>query len=275
MPPPEPDSVERERVRKRRQRRQRFIKPPATDRRTAAKNAGRETALTPSGGEIVLCGAKTRAGGICRAAAMPNGRCKIHGGMTPAGPASANWKTGRYSRYLPSGLREAYIAAASDIDLLNLTDEIALVDVRTSQLLGNADAAAAQWLEVQRAAAAAEDARAAGGAALDAALDSLRGALAAADGSGPALWSEVMQLLETRRRLAETERKRRVDQQLFVTVEQAMTLVQAVVESVRIHVSNRKELAAITNDLSRLLNGPIEAKYNSLRQDVSAGDSDP
>jgi len=27
-----------------------------------------------------LCGAKTRAGHLCRGAAMPNGRCRMHGG---------------------------------------------------------------------------------------------------------------------------------------------------------------------------------------------------
>ena len=52
------------------------------------------------------CGAKTRSGQPCRAPAMPNGRCRMHGGKstgprTPEGLARArrgNWKHGRYSR---------------------------------------------------------------------------------------------------------------------------------------------------------------------------------
>jgi hypothetical protein len=45
------------------------------------------------------CGARTRSGGTCKAAAMPNGRCRMHGGRSP-GAAIGNknaWKHGRYS----------------------------------------------------------------------------------------------------------------------------------------------------------------------------------
>jgi hypothetical protein len=53
------------------------------------------------------CGARSkRTGKPCRAAAMPNGRCKLHGGKstgprTPEGlerSKRANWKHGYYSR---------------------------------------------------------------------------------------------------------------------------------------------------------------------------------
>ncbi|MHC4558608.1 MAG: HGGxSTG domain-containing protein [Planctomycetota bacterium] len=51
------------------------------------------------------CGAKTRKGTPCRAPAMTNGRCRMHGGKstgprTPEGlerSRKANWKHGRYS----------------------------------------------------------------------------------------------------------------------------------------------------------------------------------
>jgi hypothetical protein len=53
------------------------------------------------------CGARSkRTGEPCQGAAMPNGRCKLHGGKstgprTPAGlerSRRANWKHGHYSR---------------------------------------------------------------------------------------------------------------------------------------------------------------------------------
>jgi hypothetical protein len=52
------------------------------------------------------CGAKTRAGHPCGRYAMPNGRCRLHGGLstgpkTPKGlerSRRANWKHGRYSQ---------------------------------------------------------------------------------------------------------------------------------------------------------------------------------
>ncbi|MHC4260552.1 MAG: HGGxSTG domain-containing protein [Planctomycetota bacterium] len=51
------------------------------------------------------CGAKTRKGMPCRSPAMPNGRCRMHGGKstgprTPEGlerSRKANWKHGLYS----------------------------------------------------------------------------------------------------------------------------------------------------------------------------------
>jgi hypothetical protein len=51
------------------------------------------------------CGAKTRRGSLCRAPAMANGRCRMHGGMS-TGPRTpevlarsrrARWKHGLYS----------------------------------------------------------------------------------------------------------------------------------------------------------------------------------
>jgi hypothetical protein len=66
------------------------------------------------------CGAKgKRRGEPCRAPAMPNGRCRMHGGAstgprTPEGLArsrKANWKHGRYSAEVIATRREA--AAAS------------------------------------------------------------------------------------------------------------------------------------------------------------------
>ena len=32
------------------------------------------------------CGAKTRAGAPCRSAAMPNGKCRVHGGLSSGAP---------------------------------------------------------------------------------------------------------------------------------------------------------------------------------------------
>jgi hypothetical protein len=47
------------------------------------------------------CGAKTRRGTICQGPAMPNGRCKTHGGKSPGaprGPRNGNWRDGFYSQ---------------------------------------------------------------------------------------------------------------------------------------------------------------------------------
>src|SRR5262245_50879761 len=85
--------------------------------------------------ELSFCGAKTRKGGSCHRAAGPNGRCNLHGGKSLAGVAHPNFKTGRYSKYLPSQLTARYKLAEKDPQLLELIDEIALVNARLSSVL--------------------------------------------------------------------------------------------------------------------------------------------
>jgi hypothetical protein len=45
------------------------------------------------------CGARTRSGMPCRSPAMPNGRCRMHGGKSPGAPKGNRnaWKHGHYS----------------------------------------------------------------------------------------------------------------------------------------------------------------------------------
>lgn len=42
--------------------------------------------------------------------AMPNGRCRMHGGKALAGIAWPSFKDGRHSKYLPAGLMGRYVA---------------------------------------------------------------------------------------------------------------------------------------------------------------------
>ena len=47
------------------------------------------------------CGAKTRLGSPCRCPAMPNGKCGIHGGLSPGaprGPKNGNYRDGYWTR---------------------------------------------------------------------------------------------------------------------------------------------------------------------------------
>ena len=46
------------------------------------------------------CGARTRRGTPCKAPAMANGRCRMHGGPSPGAPPGNRhaWKHGRFTR---------------------------------------------------------------------------------------------------------------------------------------------------------------------------------
>ncbi|HEV2897691.1 MAG TPA: HGGxSTG domain-containing protein [Pseudaminobacter sp.] len=72
------------------------------------------------------CGAKRRDGGSCLAPAMPNGRCRMHGGMstgptTPEGlerSRKANWKHGYYSAKAKQERLQARIEVAALLKLI-------------------------------------------------------------------------------------------------------------------------------------------------------------
>ncbi|ADO00838.1 hypothetical protein Gbem_4138 [Citrifermentans bemidjiense Bem] len=46
----------------------------------------------------VYCGAKTRSAGRCHQPAMPNGKCRLHGGKSLAGKAHGRYRTGMFTR---------------------------------------------------------------------------------------------------------------------------------------------------------------------------------
>lgn len=62
------------------------------------------------------CGAKTRQGGSCQSPAMPNGRCRMHGGKSPGAPKGNRnaWKHGRHSGELIAE-RQALRALLADM----------------------------------------------------------------------------------------------------------------------------------------------------------------
>jgi hypothetical protein len=65
---------------------------------------------------------------------MPNGRCRLHGGKTPAGPASVHWKTGEHAKAhrwmasLPGALGARFDVALADPMLADLRQHMALND---------------------------------------------------------------------------------------------------------------------------------------------------
>src|ERR1035437_10291942 len=80
------------------------------------------------------CGAKTRAGGKCKAPAMPNGRCRVHGGQSTGAPAdnqNAAKPGSLYSKYLTPEEQATY----AQIELGNVDDELRLMRIRLERAL--------------------------------------------------------------------------------------------------------------------------------------------
>src|SRR5215204_6532067 len=82
-----------------------------------------------------LCGATTRRATPCKNPSMANGRCRMHGGLTPRGTDLPQFKHGRYSKSLPDRMVERYEQALADEERHDLADEIALAEMKVDDLL--------------------------------------------------------------------------------------------------------------------------------------------
>lgn len=73
-----------------------------------------------------VCGAKNRQGKPCQKPPMANGRCRLHGGATPSGPESANYKHGRYAMAFRGQLAKKFDNALADREPLDILPELAV-----------------------------------------------------------------------------------------------------------------------------------------------------
>ena len=180
--------------------------------------------------------------------------CRFHGAGSKQAPGGRPIIHGRYSKFLPERLAGRYAEALSDAKLLELRDEIALVGTRQGELLGHLDTGLSlqHWKDAQAAHSELLGAmRAKDSAAFQVAVAALGDALNAGMGDY-AIWQEIVELTEARRKLVESEHKRLVSMQQTITTEKALVLLAAVVDVIRRHVDDRQVLAMISNEIRAL-----------------------
>jgi hypothetical protein len=222
---------------------------------------------------FVQCNAKSkRTGERCKARAVIGAQvCYHHGGRTPKGVASPNFKHGRHSKYLPADLMGRYGEAVEDTELLNMRSEIALMDVLIAENLSALqtgesaefwDAALDQVINSRRAY------KSENYALLEQSLDVLE-ALCDERRLHFAAEKEIRDKVDQRRKLVESEQKRLVNMQQMVTSEQAMLLMSALLDAVRRNVRDRGILAAVQAEFIRLTTQP-----NHQRIDAGNADSE-
>lgn len=201
------------------------------------------------------CGArKKRSGDPCGSFPMANGKCRVHGGATPSGVALPQTTTGRYSKHLPTRLAARYEEARDDPDLLALRDDIALLDTRLGEVVGNLNTGeskaawkalamlwgsfAAEWKDMPP-----DD--------MERSIEQI-GAVVQRGLSEAYVWDEIRSLVKQRADLVANERQRMVQLQQMITSEQAMVLLASLVSTVKRHVRDRDALAAISAELGAL-----------------------
>lgn len=202
------------------------------------------------------CGAKTRSGDPCKNPVMVGrNRCRMHGAKSPRGVASPQMVHGRYSKDLPTRLQARYQESQSDQDLLNLRSEISLTDAFVEDALKGLDTGESGrlWRDLKATWDELEDAnRAKDSIAAKQALNEI-GALIRRGLAAYAARAETMDLIERRRKLVESEQKRRIAMQDMIDSKQAMMLVVRLTDAVMRHVSDTATLAAISAEFGTII----------------------
>jgi hypothetical protein len=156
---------------------------------------------------------------------------------------------------MPDQLAERYQAALADPQLMQLRGDVAVLEARLSQLLTRVDSGESghRWLELGGAWQRFQQASRLGdGDAMASALDDV-GQLIAAGQRDHLAWREVGDVLEQRRRIIDSERKRLIDLRQVITVERALTMAGGILGVIRQHVSDAKLLDAIADDIRAVL----------------------
>ncbi len=181
--------------------------------------------------------------------------CRFHGAGSKDKPGGRPVIHGRYSKFLPERLAGRYSEALDDAKLLELRDEVALMGVRLSELVGRIDTgeSAQRWKSLQTAYTELQDSVRSGDKVAFVAAMAALGSAIAAGGQDYQTWREIAELTEQRRKLSESEHKRLVSMQMMLSTEQAMILLAAITDVVRRNVSDQNTLAAISSDIRQLV----------------------
>jgi len=185
-------------------------------------------------------------------------RCRYHGGASLKGAAAPAFRTGRYSKYLPTHLLDRYNTAQADTELLSLREEVALLDTRLTSLVEGLSTgeSVGTWEVLGATHEQLMAARRSGDAAAMARALIRIGELIERGQNEGEQWNVIVTLLDQRRKLVESERKRLVELQQVITAERAMALITAIVHVVSRHVTDRGVLNAIAIDVRQLVDQP-------------------
>ncbi len=206
------------------------------------------------------CSAKSkRSGERCKKDAV-KGRevCHIHGGKSLAGTASPSWKDGSRSKYRPvfsDEQLEHFEALIKSGRYLELGEDIAAIDTLVLVELKRAKVGEGGhlWRELRDVWRGFDQAQRGGDMGAAARHLSRVGRLITEGTERRAALDEVKDLLERKRKLAESERRRLAESQQMIHATQALAFAAALNAVVKRHVRDPAVLTAIGDDIARIV----------------------
>jgi hypothetical protein len=205
----------------------------------------------------IICGAQKGNGQKCMSTVtLSNGRCRMHGGKNVGGVTHPTYKTGEHSKHLPRRLRETFEAFYNSPDQLTMRESIALVDTRLAELLGKIDPGESGklWRDARQAWRDLNEAVEDGDSAAQNKHAAKLNSLLNQGVRDYAVWDEIGRQLEQKRKLSETEQKRIMNAQQFVTNEKALMLMHQIELILKNRIQDRGLLTTVASDIALLKN---------------------
>lgn len=183
---------------------------------------------------------------------MANGRCRMHGGKARAGALAPNFKTGRYSQYLPQRFSEL-LTSVTQGDILDLTADINVISARIADVLKRVDSgeSGTLWQQAKKTFDEFREAQASGDR--EKIVTALNGLDSIFDKGAQdyAAWNEVKALFGQRTKMVESQRKRAVEAHQMMSTDEVLGMMRYLAESVKKHVRDPEAIANISADFAR------------------------
>jgi hypothetical protein len=181
---------------------------------------------------------------------MANGRCRMHGGLTPRGTDLPQFAHGRYSKSLPDRMVERYEQALADEERHDLADEIALAEMKVDDLLagikhGESDRLWLKLSSLEMKMRNAPEEKSAGYL-----TEIIR--IIQQGGSEALAWQDVEQWVTRKQRVVETDMRVAQTKQEMVSIEEVMALMAGILDSIRRHVEDQATRTALARDIRAL-----------------------
>lgn len=201
------------------------------------------------------CRAKSkRSGKRCKnRAVIGRNVCRMHGGKTPRGKNSPHFKTGANSKDLPTRLQAQYDRLKDHPDLQNFIDDIALAQLRVSELLAglDVDGQTQLWKDLNRSCNELE--KHTNSSKYDQVRDAIQKIfeLVRRGYSDQAKWAEIFHVQDHKRKLVLTHRRIQHDAQQLISIEKLILNIAVTTDIIRKYVTDPDTLRAIADDLDR------------------------
>jgi hypothetical protein len=186
----------------------------------------------------------------------PGLRCRVHGGdEIHALQARREQRALQRADALPARVRAAYVQALQDPELFNLRPDLATIEARIADLMTRVDFGEAGriWQQAQTTFIQFQDAVARDDTQTMRVHLQTLGRLLAKGATDYTAWSEIIGLIEQRRRLIDTEMRRLEKMRQFLTAEEVHRLVDQIAELAKRVIKDPKVLNVFTIELAKLL----------------------